>query len=255
VITTQYDAFGVHFSDVVNTAIFNDPPLAWGGVNNSGIVDLIAPVNGKIVLPGTGGTPGSTSSLSVEGGNAATGNLLLEVFDCDGNLIGSTINDDGIGPNGRKLMTLSIPGMSSFRVSTPAVDTFGVDSIALEEPVPCVIEVEIDIKPGSDPKSINCTNEKGVISVAILTTADFDALTVDHTTVTFEGATETHGGKKHQEDVDNDGDTDLVFHFRQGETSLDCTSTEGTLTGQTLGGQSIEGTDSVRMIDSGGGKL
>jgi uncharacterized membrane protein len=52
--------------------------------------------------------------------------------------------------------------------------------------------VTIDIKPGSDPNSVNCNNDKGVISVAILTTDDFDAATVDHSTVTFEWAGETH---------------------------------------------------------------
>ncbi len=116
------------------------------------------------------------------------------------------------------------------------------------------LQVDIDIKPGSDPNSINCTNEKGVIAVAILTTDDFDATTVDHTTVTFEGASETHVVKstglarRHEEDVDGDGDIDLVFHFRQGNTNLDCASTDGTLTGETFDGQAIEGTDAVRMI-------
>jgi hypothetical protein len=112
----------------------------------------------------------------------------------------------------------------------------------------------IDIKPGSDPNSINCRNEEGVITVAILSTDDFDATMVDHTTVTFEGATETHVNMKtgeprrHQEDVDGDGDMDLVFHFRFGETTLDCYSTQGTLIGKTLSGEDFQGTDSVRMV-------
>jgi len=120
--------------------------------------------------------------------------------------------------------------------------------------------VMIDIKPGSDPNSINCNNENGVIAVAILTTEDFDATTVDHTTVTLEGASETHVDKKsgqprrHEEDVDGDGDIDLVFHFRLGGTDLTCDSTEAALTGETFDGQAIEGTDAVRMIDRGGGK-
>lgn len=118
-----------------------------------------------------------------------------------------------------------------------------------------VIPVEIDIKPGSDPNSINCYNQEEVITVAILTTDAFDATTVDHTTVTFEGATETHVNKKdyearrHEEDVDGDGDTDLVLHFRRGDaTGLTCESTQATLTGQTYDEVPIEGTDDVRMI-------
>jgi hypothetical protein len=119
--------------------------------------------------------------------------------------------------------------------------------------------VEIDIKPGSDLNSINCNNENGSIAVAVLTTDYFDATTVDHTTLTFEGASETHVDKKtgiarrHEEDVDGDGDTDLVLHFRLGDTHLDCDSTEGTLTG-TFDGADVELTDAVHMIDQGGGK-
>jgi hypothetical protein len=116
------------------------------------------------------------------------------------------------------------------------------------------ITVDIDIKPGDDPNSINCDNENGVIAVAILTTDDFDATTVDHSTVTFEGASETHVDKKtgvprrHQEDVDYDGDIDLVFHFRLGETGLSCDSTQGTLIGETFDGMSIAGTDSISIV-------
>jgi len=114
--------------------------------------------------------------------------------------------------------------------------------------------VEIDIKPGSDPNSINCNNNNGTIPVAILSTDDFDATTIDHTTVAFEGASERHVNKKsgearrHEEDVDDDGDTDLVFHFRFGDTDLMCESTEGLLTGETFDGQAIEGSDAINTV-------
>ena len=51
--------------------------------------------------------------------------------------------------------------------------------------------------------------------------------------------------------MDGDGDIDLVFHFRLGDTGLTCSSIEGTLTGQTFDGKPIEGTDAVRMVDGG----
>lgn len=107
------------------------------------------------------------------------------------------------------------------------------------------ITVDVDIKPGSDPNSINLKS-KGVIPVAILTTGDFDATTVDGATVVFAGASPDHGSG-HLEDVDGDGDTDWVGHFRTQDTTLDENSTDGSLTGQTTGGQDIEGSDSVRI--------
>lgn len=116
-------------------------------------------------------------------------------------------------------------------------------------------DVVVDIKPGSDPNSVNCKNENEVITVAVLTTDTFDALSIDATTVTFEGAGDIHADKKtgepqrHEEDVDKDGDIDLVFHFRLGDTNLACSATEGTLTGATYDGLRIIGVDSVRMID------
>ena len=116
-------------------------------------------------------------------------------------------------------------------------------------------DVVVDIKPGSDPNSVNCKNENEVVTVAVLTTDTFDALSIDATTVTFEGAGETHADKKtgepqrHEEDVDKDGDIDLVFHFRLGDTNLACSATEGTLTGSTYDGLRIIGVDSIRMID------
>jgi hypothetical protein len=119
--------------------------------------------------------------------------------------------------------------------------------------------VDIDIKPGSDPNSVPCNGSLGtLIPVAILTTDDFDATAVDHSTVEFEGASELHVSsqtgelKRHEEDVDEDGDLDLLLHFTYGETALaeaECPSTvEAVLTGQTFDGQEIEGSDTVRLV-------
>jgi YVTN family beta-propeller protein len=114
--------------------------------------------------------------------------------------------------------------------------------------------VLVDIKPGSDPNLILCRGNTE-ITVAIITTDTFDALTVDHTTVTFAGGSEIHEHPvtqmpgRHEKDVDRDGDLDLVFHIRLGDTSLTCASTEATLMGATFAGQTISGTDMLIMRD------
>ncbi len=114
-------------------------------------------------------------------------------------------------------------------------------------------EVEIDIKPGSFPNSIN-PNAGGVIPVAILTTDTFDASTVDPETVALDGAGARSKGKSGKygslEDVDGDGDLDLVVQI---ENTVDWApdATEATLTGLTRDGIPITGTDSVNIVPPG----
>jgi len=110
------------------------------------------------------------------------------------------------------------------------------------------IRVAIDIKPGSFPNSVN-PKSKDVIPVAILTTDTFDATTVDPLSVNFgpNGATEAHR-KGHTEDADGDGDNDLVLHFSIQDTGIQCGDTSASLTGETFGGQAIEGSDSIRTV-------
>jgi len=106
--------------------------------------------------------------------------------------------------------------------------------------------VELDIKPGSFPNSIN-PKSKGVVPVAILTTSTFDATAVDSTTVLF-GATGAEAAPVHAalEDVDGDEDTDMILHFNTQETGIVCGDTSASLTGETFSGQVIERSDSIK---------
>ena len=116
-----------------------------------------------------------------------------------------------------------------------------------------LIYVEIDIKPGSYPNSINLGNE-GVIPVAILSSWEFDATTVDPATVELAGAGVELRGKSdkamaHREDVNKDGLIDLVIqittenlepgYFQDGYA---------TLTGKTYDGLFIEGSDEINIV-------
>ncbi len=106
----------------------------------------------------------------------------------------------------------------------------------------------IDIKPGGDPNSVN-PGSRGVVSVAILTTEDFDATTVDPLLVEFGPgrAIEAHR-KGHIEDVDEDGDLDLVLHFKIRETGIAYGDTKANLIAETFDGQFIEGSDSISTV-------
>jgi hypothetical protein len=127
-------------------------------------------------------------------------------------------------------------------------------------PVPSsVTVVNIDIKPESDFNPINI-KAKGVIPVAIFTTSladgdllDFNAFDVDPSSVSLgieanEAKTEAYSSINHAEDVDQDGDLDLIVHFRIQETGIMCGDNKMVLTGKTLSGQEIEGSDSIRVV-------
>ncbi len=137
-----------------------------------------------------------------------------------------------------------IPGTYTVIV-TVTDDDGGQDSDSLEVEVRTVI-VSIDIKPGSDPNPINL-GSSGRTPVAILTTEDFDATAVDATTVRF-GPGQAAPVHYSIEDVDDDGDDDMILHFSTQELGLVYGDTEATLTGQTTNGVYFAGTDSVRIV-------
>lgn len=108
------------------------------------------------------------------------------------------------------------------------------------------IEVEIDIKPGILPNSIN-PDSKGIIPVAILTTSDFYASAVDADTVRF-GPLGAWAVKCDLEDADGDGYLDMILYFRTQDTGIIAGDTQAELIGKTLDGSDIHGSDSVRTV-------
>jgi hypothetical protein len=133
--------------------------------------------------------------------------------------------------------------------------------IFLSPPDSEAMDVMIDIKPGSEQNNINLKS-KGVVPVAVLTAGSICAEMIDPSTVEFAGATPERFS---YEDIDNDGDDDIIFHFRTQELNLDEGSTEATLTAQlassplvsqmatqsavqATGGAIVSGTDAVKIV-------
>jgi hypothetical protein len=115
---------------------------------------------------------------------------------------------------------------------------------AIHSATPQVKTVQIDIRPGSDRNPINLRS-KGVVPVAVLSTGDFDARMVDPYSVLLADAAPV---RWRIEDVDRDGDLDMLFHFKTQELFLTPDSTEAVLKGKTVDGVEIEGKDAVTIV-------
>jgi hypothetical protein len=113
-----------------------------------------------------------------------------------------------------------------------------------------ILDVPIDIKPGSFPNSIN-PRSRGVIPVALLGSVEFDVTDVDVMTLRFGPDEAAPRHRPHLQDTNFDGQMDLVIHFRTQETGIHCADVEATLSGILQNGQAIEGTDSVRTVGCG----
>ncbi len=116
---------------------------------------------------------------------------------------------------------------------------------------PVEIEVAIDIKPGSDPNSIN-PNSKGKIPVAVLSDEEFDAPErLDKSSLRF-GPTGDEESLSHcnpsSEDVNGDGRLDQVCHFWTEQAGFAPGDTEGVLTGETVDGEAVIGVDAVSIV-------
>lgn len=114
------------------------------------------------------------------------------------------------GPSG-EIYTMNSDGSGQTRLTNNPAEDFE----AHWQPL-VTISVEIDIKPGSFPNSINLKS-KGVVPVAILGSASFNVDDVAVNTVTFTGASPVRFSFA---DVNLDGYVDLVFHFRTQDLQL-----------------------------------
>jgi hypothetical protein len=112
--------------------------------------------------------------------------------------------------------------------------------------------VSIDIKPNESPNSINL-GSKGNIPVAILSSASFDATTIDPLTVTLAGAAVQLKGKgtpnANTGDINGDGLVDLLVHVSTESLQLSSADTEAVLEGFSLDrSYKIRGTDTIRVV-------
>lgn len=237
-----------------------------GNVKSKVAVDFLiqlVPVVGVPPVFDSPPTPACGSTLTVNAGNML--NFTVLASDSDP---GQTVTLNVAGLPVGATMTPSLPTsgnpVNSTFSWTPAGAQVGMHVVTFTatddtgQQALCSVTIEvlaaprkqvinIDIKPGSFPNSINLKS-KGNVPVAILSDPTFDATTVDPSTVVFAGASPLPIGKS-PEDVNGDGLLDVVLHFKTQDLNLQPGDTQACLSGDTFSGQEFEGCDSVRIIN------
>lgn len=140
--------------------------------------------------------------------------------------------------NGKKIALFAIPILATVMVVATVSPVYAGNTITNL----------VDIKPGSDLNPIN-PRGNGVIPVAILSSADFDATTVNPATLAFgpNAAAPAHPNV-HFEDVDGDGLIDLVSHYRTQETGIAFGDTFACIFGETFNPKQLIGCDDIITV-------
>jgi hypothetical protein len=227
--------YGISFGlpDLPNLAandltVFAVDPLTTGLTN----VDMV--VSSTLSVAG--------ASTKVLGSTAAPGNRVGYAYGANGAVVVLSDSDLLINAN------LS----AGDNEETLIKNLLGFFAGSEETPPPAPIELTIDIRPGESPNAVNPKNN-GVVKVAILTTSvesgdasDFDPWdSVDPTTVAFGPGQAAPDLEPYAEDVDLDGDLDMVLRFRTQDTGVACGLTEMTLTALSFDEDSLVGSDSI----------
>lgn len=115
-----------------------------------------------------------------------------------------------------------------------------------------LVPVGIDIKPGSDPNCFN-QNERGVIPVAILGSANLDVTQINIESLSIQGLAVKMVGKSdrylaHYDYVNGDEYIDLVVQFQDSDGWVSSGSGYATLTGTLNNGVLIGGSDTICMV-------
>ena len=218
-------------------------------------------VSGSMTIDGTqyvfvNATPGSSTLPAVSGGGSlgfvsrsvmipftdAPTITLKAPFTMSGSLSGSARGILGVG------LSLSGSGIATM-VLRPLLGPSGPPQYVFSS-----LTYRFGPQAGVDiqPSRINLRS-RGKVPVAILSTENFDASTIDPGTVTVAGApvdVKPQGTRASSlQDINGDGLLDLVVHINTAEVQLTDFNTEALVEGLTFGGKFFWGTDVIEVVE------
>jgi hypothetical protein len=152
------------------------------------------------------------------------------------------------------------PDIFSYKDTLVAFDNLTIVSGDLVGICEDELEVKIDIKPGSDPNSINL-DEKGLLPVAIWGSASLDVNDIDPSSVKLAGIDIAQRGSSKApkaayslEDVNGDGRLDFIAHFDMEEMvsaeppAITDAMSYLIISGKLKDGRGFSGSDSIRIV-------
>ena len=271
-------------NDAISSAqrlvITRTPGLETGSVEVTGILGAaatVSPVVADVDFFSFHGRANDKVTVDIDGGVKVAGSMrsvdtVLAVFGPDGKVLRQINDASSIDEGSRSLrdarltnVVLPVNGVYTVGVSSSPrlfVNGGGLTSTALgpmsnggytliiSGVTPSMLQISIDIKPGAESLAPINPKSKGNIPVALLSSAEFDALKVDRNSLTFGPG----GGEasllrcgKTGEYINADTLPDLVCHFDNQLAGFEPGDDEGVLRG-TIGGLPFEGRGWLKAV-------
>lgn len=270
-----------------NNPVASAQPLVFGSTRTVTVNGVIGSVSGQMTndvdFYSFEAHAGDVITVDIDGGMHADGTGVdtdLAIFGPDGNnplaLLRQVDDVASLDPGSVSLSDARIDnfavqvtgtyvvGVTSYPgtfidVNTLASDLLefnsnGAYTLIISGVTPSIQQIGIDIKPGDDEVAPINPHARGTIPVALLSSAQFNALQVNQSTLRFgEKGTEESLVRCDDDgdDVNNDGLPDLVCRFSNAKAGFNVGDTEGIVTGTTGTGMQFEGRGWLKVV---GGK-
>jgi len=219
------------------------------------------------------GKAGDVVTLDIDGGVGGKQSVdtILAVFDANHNVLrmndDNTVDEGSVSAADARIDNFTLPATGYYTVGVVNYPRYfkngggvyysnyvadGDYKLIISGVSPALMQINIDVKPGSgdDWAPVN-PKSHGKVPVALLSSPDFDAMSVDLRTVTF-GATGDEESLSHcnktGQDFNGDGLLDRLCHFYNEKAGFSSDTLEGVLRGRTDMGVAFEGRAFLKVV-------